>query len=240
MKKLFFVGILVCFFLSCNGGNDGGNVPSTTSYTYTSDMYVMTITKTISATNIVSMKSIYPNSDYELVKSVLSEGETASYTLKYNGVVVSSGRVLMGTTNATFTPSSGKPQFSGTLSGDTELVISDTVFFDNGTSKVLGNMKKATDQVAAFAEFWGVWKTNIEGTNITLKIGDGVWDIYIGPAEHDIGTYTQTSANTADIFQTNYGFNGAKIGHVVTGQNTTMIITLYDNTAYPGTYHLSR
>jgi hypothetical protein len=249
-KKLNLLVMLVCIlvlglvFAGCSNGTSPGDITDggsdagddiddeddellTASYTYTSGVYVMTITKTISA------KSIYP-------RSVLSEGETASYTLKYNGVVVSTGHVLMGTTGATFTPSSGKPPFSGTLSGDSGLAISQAITLDDGTIATFGEMKEADDRTAAFAEYWGIWKTNIEGTNIRLTIGDGDWDIWIGPMEHDIGTYTQTSATTADIFQTNYGFNGMKIGHVETGPNITMIITLYGNTAYPGTYHLTR
>ncbi|MDR2797623.1 MAG: hypothetical protein LBB80_04705, partial [Treponema sp.] len=60
------------------------------------------------------------------------------------------------TTHAIFTPSSGKPAFTGTFSSETALTISSAVTLDDGTQATLGNMQKATDQEAAFAEYWGV------------------------------------------------------------------------------------
>jgi hypothetical protein len=238
LAALLTFGIMI---IGCPTEGEKENTDSTTSYTYTSGMYVITIAKTNRESNL-SMKGMYPSLSYKngiLARTVLSDGETASYTLKYNGVVVSSGYVLMGTTHATFTPSSGKPGFTGTFSSEAELTISSNITLDNGTQALLGTMQKATDQVAAFTEFWGVWRANIEGTNVTLTIGNGVWDILIG-GEPSSGTYIQTSATTADIKEYTHGFNGAIIGHVVTHPNTTMVITLYNNTAYPGTYNLRR
>jgi hypothetical protein len=223
----------VCFFVSCGGSND--DEPSTESYTYTKGLYVMTITKTVDK-SITSMKSIYPSSGYELAKSVLAENEEAEYTLRYNGVVKSSGKVIMGGTKATFRPASGKPEFSGTFSGTTGLVISDSITFDDGTSGTLGAMKEEPSKdVAAFAEYWGVWEATIEGTRVTLTISDGSWNIWIG-SHYNEGYYVQESATTVNAFQPGFGH----IGHVVTKPNITMTITLYDHTDYPGTYNLSR
>jgi hypothetical protein len=206
----------VCLFISCNTGDD--QLPLQ-SYTYTSGTYVMTIT---------------PDLGYG--RAVLAEGETGTYTLKFDGVVSSSGRVLMGVTEATFEPYSGKPTFHGTI-GDSELVITDQITGDDGNPIPLSTMSKVTDDEAAFAEYWGVWRATVGSTPVILTIEDGTWDIWIG-SDHYWGTYTQTGATTADIIEDD-GWYG-KIGHVVTGANVTMTITLNNDTQYPGTYELTR
>jgi hypothetical protein len=243
-NRKFGLGILVISLVfgmtvvGCDSGSGGGGGgTSTTSYTYTRGMYVMTITKTNSA------KSIYPSLDYEnspLVRAVLSAGETATYTLKYDGKVKSSGqvKVIVGTDNAaTFTPASGKPPFTGTFSDENMLEIPAPITLDDGTTAELNSMDKADSQTAAFAEYWGIWKGIIDGTNVTLQIGDGVWEIWIGNFDHSTGTYIQENATTANIFDNQIN---KQTGVAKTGANVTMKITLNNNSDYPGTYNLTR
>jgi hypothetical protein len=256
--KLFFtvlIGLLaVCFFLSCDGGGgvggggggggggDGNNIPSTASYTYAYKGYVMTITSEANQKALsVSMKSIYPGGDYMTSgRAVLAGGETAKYTLTYDGVVKSSGKVLMGTDgNATFTPASGKPGFTGKLISETELNIPDSITLDDGSTLELPPMKKTGSQEeAAFAEYWGVWQATISGYPVTLTVGDGVWELWISGRFDSSGTYEQTSSTTADIIR-NIPAPVIKTGYVKTGAKGSMTIVLTDG-AYRGTYSLRR
>jgi hypothetical protein len=62
------VAVISLGLAGCNGsggGSGGGGTSPTTSYTYTSGIYVMTITKTNAGQNSLAMKSIYPGFDYE-------------------------------------------------------------------------------------------------------------------------------------------------------------------------------
>lgn len=248
MKNILYAGMLgvlaAFFFLSCGGGGGGGNPPGAETYTYTSGRYVLTITKTISGENRGSLPSIYPylnHNSAQVTRAVLSAGETASYTLKYDGLVKSTGQVLMGTTEATFKPASGKTSFTGTFSGDT-LGISGPVTADDGTPIPLsGPMGLVTGNEAAFAEYWGVWNTYISDSSVSLIVGDGEWKLYIDGGFDSSGIYTQTSATTASITrQLPANLPVVVVGQVTTGANTTMTITLNSNSYYPGTYTLTR
>jgi hypothetical protein len=246
-KKLVFPVMLVCLlalgltFTGCptdDGGDDPPGTPSTTSYTYsTSGGYEMIITKTNPLS--VSMKSIYPGGDYRALSSaVLSKGETAKFTLRYNGVVISTGEILMGESYATFTPASGKPSFTGTI-GDSVLSISDTVTPDDGTSPItLSPMNNITDQVAAFAEYWGVWNGLVQGYPVRLTIGDRTWELYINGRFDSSGVWVQASANSVRSYRL-VPLPQIYVGTTTLKPDGGMTIVLTAG-AYPGTYDLSR
>ncbi|MDR1930988.1 MAG: hypothetical protein LBQ44_10230, partial [Treponema sp.] len=224
---------------SCNGGGPG-NVPADLSYSYSagsigSDVYVMTITKPNPAA-----AGIYPSLGRGL--AVLADGETAVYTLRLNGVIKSTGQVLMGPVIATFTPANGATPFSGTLSDAALLGLTISADDDGNPLPIpVPDLGAVSEEEGAFAAYWGTWRSIINGVLVELEITDGYWvfDI-VAIGDHAVGTYTQRSATRVDVFQTNNGMNGAQIGHVVTGDNTSMTITLYSNTSYPGTYTLTR
>jgi hypothetical protein len=169
--------------------------------------------------------------------AVLSKGETAQFTLRYNGVVISTGEVLMGESYATFTPASGKPPFTGTISGDTSLTISDPVTLDDGATISLSPMNNITDQVAAFAEYWGVWNGVVQGYPVRLTIGDRTWELYVNYRFDGSGSWIQESANSVRIYCLSppRGY----IGRTTLKPDGGMTIVLTGG-AYPGTYDLSR
>jgi hypothetical protein len=188
----------------------------------------------------VSMRSIYPSGDYDysaLSSAVLSKGERAKFTLRYNGVVISTGEVLMGESYATFTPASGTP-FTGIIA-DTTLTISDPVILDDGTPIPLSSMKNITDQVAAFAEYWGVWTGRVQGYPVRLTIGDRTWELYVNGRFDGSGSWIQASANSVRI----YCLDPPPRMYIGTttlkpdGRGMTIVLT---GGAYPGTYELSR
>jgi hypothetical protein len=247
MKKLFFIGLMglvsLCFFLSCDGGGgDEDPIPSPTAYTYASGGYVMTITLKNQSSSSGSMKSIYSGGDFITgARAVLSMGETAAYTLKYDRTVKSTGEVLMGEdTTATFIPASGKPAFIGTFAGETGLNIAAAITLDDGLTITLSAMKQTTGQEAAFAEYWGIWHATISGRPVTLIVGDGVWELQINGQFDSEGIYTQTSPTTADIFAVSGPSPYPKVGYVQTYAGGSMTIVLNDKGPYPGNYQLTR
>ncbi|GHV73190.1 hypothetical protein AGMMS49940_04920 [Spirochaetia bacterium] len=264
-KNVFFVamlGMVLAFgmmVVGCDGGGGGGNggggnIPSTISYTYSSgDGYEMIITKANPAKSIISMKSIYPMGDYEgsaWSRAVLTDGETAEYTLRGNGVVKSNGAVYMGGSIATFTPASGKPMFTGTLS-DVALLIEGEVELNDGTSITITSWDNITTTVVEFADYFGAWNGSVtvfdDDYPFQLVIRDGTWELSIDfldgyGLEFDssgvwqIAEIGETTIRV-NIFQTVPDYT--EIGYAQTDGHGGMKIGMTGG-AYPGTVELSR
>jgi hypothetical protein len=202
------------------GGNGGGN--SSIAYT-NSNGYVLTLTPIAAAKSALSLES----------------GTTYNYTLTYHREVISHGIMTMeeGTdNNAIFEPSSSGSSFTGTI-GEGFVSIPIATLDDGGTI-VLGTMEEATAAEAAFTEYWGTWQGIISGASVRLVIGDGTWVLYINGSRDSDGTWTQTSATTADIFDPSNDPAYRKVGRVTTKSDGGLTIVL--TVGYPGTYALTR
>jgi hypothetical protein len=159
--------ILGLVFTACKTGNDPQDTPPET-YTYTSGEYEITIV-----------------TDPASGKAVLADGQTGTYTLKYRGAIVSTGRFIMAVTVVTFTPNSPGSDnlifspFLGTLD-DNGLTFTSpvTITVDGNTVSLPTTMTKPTtgdsgddtgaggDDDNKYVAYWGAFTASpsvIEG-----------------------------------------------------------------------------